>query len=57
MRENKERVGKTVRFSIRIPKEVHRWLKGKSEESREIIGEYRSMNEYITNLLIKEMEE
>lgn len=56
MRENKEREGKTVRFSIRIPKEVHEWLKEKSAMSREVIGEYRSMNEYITNLLVKEKE-
>lgn len=57
MRENKERLGKTVRFSIRLPKEVHRWLKEKSENSRDILGEYRSMNEYITDVLIKEMND
>lgn len=57
MRENKEKEGKTIRFSVRLPKEVHRWLKEKSDTSREIIGEYRSMNEYITDVLVKEMNE
>ena len=57
MRENKEKEGKTIRFSIRLPREVHKWLKWKSENSRDILGEYRSMNEYITDVLIKEMKE
>lgn len=57
MRENKEKEGKTIRFSIRLPKEVHKWLKRKSISSREIVGEYKSMNEYITDVLIKEMND
>lgn len=57
MRENKEKTGKTIRFSIRLPKEVHIWLKEKSTNSRNILGEYRSMNEYITDVLIKEMND
>ena len=57
MRENKEKEGKTIRFSIRLPKEVHSWLKEKSESSRDIVGEYISMNEYITSVLIRDMKD
>lgn len=57
MRENKEKEGKTIRFSIRLPKEVHSWLKEKSESSRDILGEYISMNEYITSVLIRDMKD
>ena len=55
MRENKEKEGKTIRFSIRLPKEEHKWLKEKSEGSRKRVGEYKSMNEYITEIVRKEM--
>lgn len=39
-RVNKEREGLTKRFSIRIPKELHSWIKARSESSEE----YLSMN-------------
>jgi len=51
MRENKEREGKTIRFSIRIPREAHRLLKEESAYSRAMIGEYKSMNTLITELI------
>lgn len=40
---NKERDGITKRFSIRLPKEMHSWLKARSQSS----VEYLSMNEII----------
>lgn len=47
---NKEREGKTVRFSVRLPKEQHEWLKKKSghigEEKR-----YVSMNKLISAII------
>lgn len=54
MRENKERIGKTIRFSIRIPREAHRWLKERSESSRG--KDYVSMNEMITALIEEAMK-
>lgn len=50
MRENKEREGKTVRFSIRLPREIHRWLKERMEISREN-GEYKSINRDIEEMV------
>lgn len=55
MRENKEREGKTVRFSIRLPKEEHEWLKARMEESRKGI-EYRSINRDIAEMVRYFME-
>lgn len=56
MRTNKEREGKTVRFSIRLPKEVHRWLKERTERSKKE-GRYRSINRDIEEIVRKEMKE
>ena len=53
MRENKERAGKTIRFSIRLPTEIHEWLKEESEKSREE-GRYRSMNGEIVEIIKRE---
>ena len=46
-RINKEKTGQTKRFSIRIPTELHKWLKARSESS----VEYLSMNEIITDAI------
>lgn len=50
-RINKEKKGITVRFSIRLPKEVHRWLKEKSANSER----YKSMNTIIEEILREKM--
>lgn len=47
---NKDKEGKTVRFSIRLPKEQHEWLK----EQSGYIGEnarYISMNRLIAAII------
>lgn len=44
---NKEKEGVTIRFSVRLPKEQHKWLKGISEETR-IRNNYMSMNDFIS---------
>lgn len=54
MRENKERAGKTVRFSIRIPKEIHKALKEKSELSRGT--KFESINRYIVKAIEREIK-
>ena len=41
---------KTIRFSIRIPEEEHRWLKERMESSREE-NRYKSMNEEIVEAI------
>lgn len=46
-RINKEKTGRTKRFSIRIPTELHSWIKTRSESS----VEYLSMNEIITDAI------
>jgi metal-responsive CopG/Arc/MetJ family transcriptional regulator len=46
-RVNKEKSGQTKRFSIRIPTELHSWVKTRSESS----VEYLSMNEIITDAI------
>ena len=46
-RINKEKQGMTVRFSIRLPKHIHSWLKARSKTS----GEYLSMNNIIAEAL------
>lgn len=52
---NKEKVGLTKRFSIRIPVELHEWLKEKSDNTK---GSdcYISMNDYIAKA-VKEYKE
>lgn len=50
MAENKERLGKTVRFSIRIPKYQHIWLKNRSECSKNT-ETYESMNTIIVEAI------
>lgn len=46
-RVNKEKQGMTVRFSVRLPKHIHSWLKDRSQTS----GEYLSMNKIIAEAL------
>lgn len=45
---NKEKAGLTVRFSIRLPKELHSWLKARSEMT---LSERLSMNDIIIEAL------
>jgi len=52
VRENKEKAGKTVRFSIRIPREQHEWLKKRSEASRG--KNFESINRHIIRIIEKE---
>ncbi len=51
---NKEKQGKTIRLSIRIPKEVHNWVKSRSENTKGI--NYTSMNKIITEAIIEYMK-
>lgn len=46
-RVNKEKQGITVRFSVRLPKHIHSWLKARSKSS---CG-YLSMNTIIAEAL------
>lgn len=45
---NKEKEGLTVRFSIRLPKELHKWLKARSLSFKE---ERISMNDIIIDAI------
>lgn len=49
-RENKEKLGKTVRFSVRLPYYQHVWLKARSESTRGT-NNFESMNEIISKAL------
>lgn len=51
-RINKEKTGITKRFSIRIPTELHNWLKARSKSS----VEYLSMNDIIIEAIKEYME-
>ena len=53
---NKEKTGKTVRFSIRLERELHEKLKKRMEESRES-GRYRSMNRDIEEIVRRGLEQ
>lgn len=55
MRENKEKLGKTIRFSIRLPKYQHIWLKNRSENTKGST-EYESMNTIISEAIDNYME-
>ncbi len=46
-RENKEKLGKTIRFSVRLPYYQHQWLKARSESTRGT-NNFESMNEIIS---------
>ena len=46
-RINKEKQGMTVRFSVRLPKHIHSWLKARNKTS----VEYLSMNTIIAEAL------
>ncbi len=46
-RVNKEKQGMTVRFSVRLPKHIHSWLKERSKTSKK----YLSMNTIIAEAL------
>lgn len=50
MAENKEKLGKTVRFSIRLPKYQHKWLKNRSESTKGTEN-FESMNSIISNAI------
>lgn len=52
---NKEKTGKTVRFSIRLPKNEHKWVKEQSEMTKKTKN-YRSMNDIITEAVKKFIE-
>lgn len=47
---NREKTGKTVRFSIRLDRRLHEKLKERMERSRER-GEYKSMNRDIEEIV------
>ncbi|MBQ9298768.1 MAG: hypothetical protein IJ223_07110 [Clostridia bacterium] len=47
---NKEKEGLTVRFSVRLPKEQHKWLKQISNRTRGT-DNFISMNDYISEAL------
>lgn len=46
-RINKEKLKLTTRFSVRLPKEQHKWLKDLSNSTRDT-DNFISMNEYIS---------
>lgn len=48
-RINKEKEGLTVRFSVRLPKDQHEWLKEKSMETKG--KNFVSMNDYISKAI------
>lgn len=50
MAENKEKTGKTIRFSIRLPKYQHKWLKNRSDSTRGTES-FESMNSIISNAI------
>lgn len=51
-RINKEKEGLTVRFSVRLPKEQHKWLKELSQKTKGS-NKFISMNDYISLALQK----
>lgn len=46
-RENKEKLGKTIRFSVRLPYYQHIWLKSRSRSTKGT-NNFESMNEIIS---------
>lgn len=54
-RVNKEKAGLTVRFSIRLPKEQHKWLKEQCDNAKNN-NSYVSMNTIISEALKKYIE-
>ena len=50
MAENKEKLGKTVRCSIRLPKYQHKWLKNRSESTKGTEN-FESMNSIISDAI------
>lgn len=50
MAENKEKLGKTIRFSIRLPKYQHKWLKSRSESTKGTEN-FESMNSIISDAI------
>lgn len=47
---NKEKTGLTIRFSVRLPREQHQWLKELSNKSKGTEN-FVSMNDYISKAL------
>lgn len=43
---NKEKEGLTIRFSVRLPREQHKWLKELSKKTKGT-NDFISMNDYI----------
>lgn len=50
---NKEKEGLTIRFSVRLPKDQHKWLKELSQRTKGT-NKFISMNDYIS-LAIEKM--
>lgn len=50
MAENKEKLGKTIRFSIRLPKYQHQWVKNRSESTKGTEN-FESMNSIISDAI------
>ena len=50
MRENKEKTGKTIRFSIRLPKYQHIWIKNRSYGTKGT-NDFESMNRIISEAI------
>lgn len=49
---NKERDGLTIKTTVRIPTEDYKWLKMKSENTRNGgKGNYKSMNDFIVDAI------
>lgn len=48
--ENKEKMGKTIRFSIRLPKYQHQWVKNRSESTKGT-NDFESMNSIISDAI------
>lgn len=51
MAENKEKTGKTIRFSVRLPKEMHRWLKDRSRNTEKYISMNRIIEEAVRDYM------
>lgn len=47
MRENKEQTGQTIRFSVRLPKYQHTWIKNRSYNTKGT-SDFESMNKIIS---------
>lgn len=55
MSQNKEKIGETIRFSIRLPKRQHMWLKEQSIKTKNSYY-FESMNSIIEKAIDYYME-